>query len=93
MRSARHDTLAVGTCEPGMYDPIDTSVITNGYLTSPSTSTSSPSSTNKKRGIDTVDSVTVKAMKSVVDLSDVIWEGNKIVESNHPNLMIIWLIL
>ena len=41
--SSKHDPLQLGTGEPGMYDPTDTSVITN-------TDTISISTTSPKRG-------------------------------------------
>ena len=82
--SSRHDPLALGSGEPGMYDPTDnTSVITNGD----SISVSSPVRGRKgknKRGIDSVDLVMGNTMKSVVDLCEVLAKGNKVAEKSTP---------
>ena len=80
--SSKHDPLHLGTGEPGMYDPTDTSVITN--VDSISTVSTSPKKGKKKRMFNNVDSVMGDTMKSVVDLCEVISKGNKVVEKTEP---------
>ena len=80
--SSKHDPLNLGTGEPGMYDPTDTSVITN--VDSISISSTSPKKGENKRRYEDVDSVMGKTMKSVVDVCEVILKGNNVVDKPAP---------
>ena len=70
--SSRNDPLSIGEGKPGMHDPIDRAVKTGSSVLS-------PSKLKLKRGIDSVDSVMGKKMKSVVDLCEVFTEKDTVV--------------
>ena len=83
--SSCHDLLAIGTGEPGMYDPTDMSVITNVDLVSTSSpSRASPMKGEKKRVYDNVDSAMSKTIQLVVDLCEVMSKGNQVTENSAP---------